>query len=319
MRNTFISTAIILAAHYLWFPLIFIAFVPFLFTMLYASEKRRVLQWFLHASVLITLWHLISLFWIFKVGKFTLMGNVLLGITSLIIVLVLPWLIRPRLGLQRALFGLPFFWILVEWMQIQIGFPFLTLGNLLPNVQWYSILGVLGGSCWIWFFNLLAFYIVRKYLEHRQIKPLIGQSILLLIFFGWGINALGNKLTKPSEGEMKEIILNAGDEEAEKTYAPAFPWHTWMPDKMVFRLAAVQARERREPVIWSDNLHNKGVDWRGKEIESSMSAQTQVSKVETYHSRVGNFPVRMAIFIAIFMFLYLVSMGLRGARYGEPK
>lgn len=61
-----------------------------------------------------------------------------------------------------------FFWILFETIQLHwdLNFPWLNLGNTFACypilVQWYSVLGVEGGSVWILLSNITLYLLIRK-------------------------------------------------------------------------------------------------------------------------------------------------------------
>ena len=82
-----------------------------------------------------------------------------------------------RISKRRFKGILPFVFLAVAWIawehwylqSAQISWPWLVLGNAFAQstrcIQWYSLTGSLGGSCWVWACNITLFLMLRSFLE----------------------------------------------------------------------------------------------------------------------------------------------------------
>ena len=94
---------------------------------------------------------------------------------------------------QGTYFGLVFFvaiWMVFEKFHLswELTWPWLNLGNAFADypkfIQWYDTLGATGGSFWILFVNVYAFYTLRIWEAGRKQKSLIINSAVLIGFIG---------------------------------------------------------------------------------------------------------------------------------------
>jgi apolipoprotein N-acyltransferase len=343
-------SALLLTTSFLFaYPLIFVAFVPLLFAQYRFAEKRRWSTVFLTGWASMTLFYAVSLWWMWTSSAFATAVFVLLWSLFFALVLTLPWLMRPTLGVQRSLIALPFFWMIAEWLQQNYSFGVMTLGNILPAsfTGWYEHMGVLGGSFWIWSVNLAAFYILRTYLQHKQWRPLAGQSVLWLGFliilpvcigkvYGQTelqgrvveVGAVGSGFVEVEPAGNKSLTLDLlfvpfGENIfAPEVYRKQVRYDVQIlhindvdvPDKIRRQQASLRARETQRPVLWDSPAGVTGVDARGNVLEPDTLHEVVLPEKQTYFVRVGSFPLRMSLFVAIFMVLYMVSFSLRGAK-----
>ena len=119
--------------------------------------------WWLHYAAFV-LWNVVTTWW---VGKATVGGAVFAVLANALQMSVIfgsfRWVKRRSSG------ALPYLYLAAAWIawerfyltSAQISWPWLVLGNAFADttglVQWYSVLGTLGGSLWVWTANLALF------------------------------------------------------------------------------------------------------------------------------------------------------------------
>ena len=171
-------------------PFLFIALVPLLFLedlLNTPGIKRKGGQLFLYSFISFGLWNLLTLLWLFNAHWSGVVAAIVINGSGMGLVVVLYHRTKRKLGNQRGLISLPFLWISFETLHKywDLGFPWLTLGNGFAErvswIQWYEWTGVFGGSLWVWVVNIFCFLALKGFLKHRQIKPLIGQSVTLIV------------------------------------------------------------------------------------------------------------------------------------------
>lgn len=169
---------------------LFFAFVPLLLAedRFIRPDVRPNTFLFYPAFIAFLVWNVLSTWWI---GYVSITGMLLLaGFNALIMSLV--WLagsvVRRQYGALPGFFSLVIFWICFEFLQYHwaIQWPWLTLGNGLANsvkmIQWYEFSGVLGGTLWILFSNILIFYFIKYLFEKSFLNALkLAGYILILI------------------------------------------------------------------------------------------------------------------------------------------
>lgn len=338
-----IFSALLLVLGYAFaYPLLFVAFVPLLIYQNNASGSRLALRRLVAAFATILIFYAMVNGYFAAIIPISYLIYVLLFSVLLAIAISLPWMIQPILGLQRAMISLPFFWVLVEWLQLRYSFGSAVLGNALPSSisGWYAYMSVLGGSLWIWLVNLVAFAIVRSFLGHKQWKPLVGQSVvavLMLVFLpAWLLptpasESAVKKVRVGTDDLVSDMTLDVGQKKDVSTlltsiYSPYdFVNSVWkdalvleaesydMPLSMQQRVLRARALEVRRPVVWVNDGVLCAVDRKGYVHTDANILALETSDEKTYVSRSGSFPVRIGVFVAIFTLLYTVSFSLRGA------
>ena len=126
-------------------------------------EKKRI--WIYHYSAFV-LWNTFTTFWVCNAtvggGIFAILANSLQ--MSLVFGLF-------RLSKKKFSGTLPYIFLMVTWIawerfyfDAEISWPWLVLGNSFARttwaIQWYETTGALGGSFWIWLYNLSIFGIL---------------------------------------------------------------------------------------------------------------------------------------------------------------
>ena len=180
-----------------WFPagkifVLFFAFVPLLMVEDYfhtnsLAPKSRFL--FLCSYISFFLWNLLTVWWI---KNASLPGGIMaIVLNALFMAIVFQIFHRLKKRIGRAWGHVLFMccWLAFEFIHInwELSFPWLTLGNAFADstsmVQWYEYTGVLGGSAWILFVNVLIFELVS--IPNLDLKTINKKSIgiILLSFF----------------------------------------------------------------------------------------------------------------------------------------
>ena len=96
------------------------------------------------------------------------------------------YVIHRKYTNKTAYLSLLVFWISLEFLQHHwsIPWPWLTLGNGFANsvklIQWYEFTGVLGGSVWILFSNILIHELINK-LERKGSVTLFRQFVFVFM------------------------------------------------------------------------------------------------------------------------------------------
>jgi len=150
-------------------PLIFIALVPLLFLEHYIFVKKyRPIKVFIHSFITFSVYNIISTWWIWNAS----VGGALMAffLNALLMAVFFQFFVWTKryIGQKEGYVGLVIYWIAFEFFHYhwELSYPWLNFGNVfstLPEiVQWYSYLGVLGGTLWILFINMIAFKILAN-------------------------------------------------------------------------------------------------------------------------------------------------------------
>ncbi len=196
---------------------LFIAWVPLLFVedhFTQNKEKYRSGRMFLLAWLTFLIWNLLTIYWIWNA---TIPGAIAAYLINSFVMAVFFWLIHVvhrTLGDKMGHFGFLVIWTAYEhyYLNIQINFPWLLMGNGFAKdiqmVQWYEYTGVLGGTFWVLFINLLIFLLMRNYLRNntfRNKKFELWLLILLIIVpVVWSVVRYH---TIQEEGKTAEVVI----------------------------------------------------------------------------------------------------------------
>lgn len=175
------------------FPLFFIAWIPLLLVehFLY-NENAKSRHIFIHAFVTFIVFNSGANYWLYysqNAGIVPMAAHLVNALLMTLPFMAYHWTKRS-LGTKLGLLSFPVFWIAFEYLHYnwELSTPWLTHGNIFsiaPQViQWYSYVGVLGGSLWIIIVNLLLFKAITNILFEK--KPFKKQTLLvggaLLVF-----------------------------------------------------------------------------------------------------------------------------------------
>ncbi len=194
--------------------LMFVGFVPlFRMEQLIAQgserpQRSRVFNYSFHAFVL---WNILSTYWLsnasLSAGIFTILAN------SALMALTVVLLHQSRKIIPRFNF-LPFvaYWLLFEYLHYrwELSWPWLTLGNSLAEwpslIQWYDHTGVLGGSLWILFINLMVFNGLTNYWKKESWRS--EAIIFLLVLLVPGLISIYQwNIERPASGSAEVVVV----------------------------------------------------------------------------------------------------------------
>jgi apolipoprotein N-acyltransferase len=203
-----------LVPHLGWTALL--GLVPLLVMERLATEYKLKHFWWAHYGTFV-LWNAVTTWW---VGGATVGGAVFAILANSLQMSVVfgsfRWVKRRTKGAFPYIF-LAAAWIAWERYYLtvaQISWPWLVLGNAFADttglVQWYSVLGTLGGSLWVWTSNLGIFGLMvalsdgrmGRWTPQARIAAFAGVAAA---FFGPMIWSACLK-EKPSEGSLKVVI-----------------------------------------------------------------------------------------------------------------
>ena len=163
-----------LVPHMGWTALI--GLLPLLIMERLASEYKIKHFWWWHYGTFV-LWNAVTTWW---VGEATVAGAIFAILANALQMSVVfgsfRWVKRRTAGV------LPYVYLAAAWIawerfyltSAQISWPWLVLGNAFANttglVQWYSVLGTLGGSLWVWLSNLSLFGLMVALSDARMAR-----------------------------------------------------------------------------------------------------------------------------------------------------
>lgn len=166
-------------------PLV-VAFVPLLIVV---TRQERFWRAMGFVALALGLWSGVTTWWIAMVpgGWPAPILSVLITITLFGAVFALFWTVRRR-NEKLAWVVLVAGWIAAErfWMNGELSFPWLVLGNGFSNdawaVQWYELTGVFGGTLWVWLCNITIYK--RRWATAACIIliPLIASAVRYLTY-----------------------------------------------------------------------------------------------------------------------------------------
>ncbi|MEP7319592.1 MAG: apolipoprotein N-acyltransferase [Panacibacter sp.] len=140
--------------------LIFIAWLPLLFTASYAQKR---LTFFLYSFITTLTWNACTTWWLWNSTDV----GAIAAIVANSLIMTLPWwgyhIFKNKHGKTVGYFSLVVFIMLFEYIHLnwQLSWPWLTLGNVFAThpswVQWYEYTGTSGGTLWIVLVNILLF------------------------------------------------------------------------------------------------------------------------------------------------------------------
>ena len=190
--------------------------VPLLVMERLATEYKVKHFWWIHYGTFV-LWNAVTTWW---VGGATVGGAVFAILANSLQMSVVfgsfRWVKRRTQG------ALPYIFLAAAWIAweryyltvAQISWPWLVLGNAFADttglVQWYSVLGTLGGSLWVWASNLGIFGLMVALSDGRMGRwtpqaRMAAFGGVVAAFFGPMIWSACLK-AKPSEGSLKVVI-----------------------------------------------------------------------------------------------------------------
>ena len=202
-------------------PLIFIAFLPLLMLEeeLYDEGKKSLWSAFKYAYPAFFIFNILTTYWIYNVQEsmgtkiFSAGSAITLNAAFMTIAFSLFHVTRSRVGNREGYISLFLYWIGWEYLHLnwELSWPWLTLGNVFSIhsdwVQWYEFTGILGGSVFILFINLLFYTIYKKYLIKDQRGMIMNGIAILVIFLSSILFGNTSLTTEAPKTDPLEIVL----------------------------------------------------------------------------------------------------------------
>lgn len=171
--------------HYLLSPLILLAFVPLLSAESSLGKSAQAypnLRWLVLSIIFGYGWYGLILL----SQGFDYISWLVYGFTITLALLLFRF-IKTTLGAQRGYIALPFLWISAEALHFykDFGAQPIPLSKAFKNYELLESfthwIGQFGTGLWILAINIFLFLIISSFIKHRQWKPLVGQSVLLVL------------------------------------------------------------------------------------------------------------------------------------------
>ncbi|MDR1226194.1 MAG: apolipoprotein N-acyltransferase [Prevotellaceae bacterium] len=153
--------------------LLLIAFVPLLLVEQQHTQVNKRGLW-RYVALCFFVWNAATTWWIMHAT----VGGMLFAITAntaqMTFVFMLARWVKKKTSPPVGYTALVAFWVTWEYFYLnaEISWPWLTLGNGLAKdialIQWYELVGTLGGSLWILLINVLLFNLLQKYSLQRK-------------------------------------------------------------------------------------------------------------------------------------------------------
>lgn len=177
---------------------IFIALVPLLMVeheiTKFSKIKRKGWAVFGISYLVFIIWNIVTTGWLYGSqnpdGSPALLAVVIPVLANSMLYSIVFMLYHWYKRIQGTYWGLFFFvaiWMAFEKFHLswELTWPWLNLGNVFSEypkvIQWYDTLGATGGSFWILLINVYVFYTVRIFEAGRKRKPLIINSVVVLL------------------------------------------------------------------------------------------------------------------------------------------
>jgi len=182
-----------LVPHMGWTALI--GLLPLLIMERLAAQEGRKHFWWWHYGTFV-LWNAVTTWW---VGEATVGGAVFAILAN---ALQMSLVFGTFRWVKRRLGGvLPYVFLAAAWLAwekyyltvAEISWPWLVLGNAFADttglVQWYSVLGHMGGSLWVWLSNLSLFGLMVALSDGRMARwnekaRMVALVAPVLVLFG---------------------------------------------------------------------------------------------------------------------------------------
>ena len=203
-----------LVPHMGWTALI--GLLPLLILERLATEYKVKHFWWWHYGCFV-LWNAVTTWW---VGGATVGGAVFAILANALQMSVIFGSFRWVKG--RSGGALPYLYLAAAWIawerfyltSAQISWPWLVLGNAFADttglIQWYSVLGTLGGSLWVWVSNLALFGLMVSFSDGRMARwnakaRIAALAGTVLAFFGPMIWSACCRFSE--EGPSLEVVI----------------------------------------------------------------------------------------------------------------
>ena len=144
---------------------IFFAFIPLLYinSKFDKKEKSSALRFFFFSFIAFLIFNIVTTYWVYFASPFGAIFAFIINSLLMSFVMLLFFYSDKILGKRLAYFSLIVFWLTFEYLHLNwdLSWPWLTLGNCFSEslflINWYEYTGVLGGTLWILFLNVLFY------------------------------------------------------------------------------------------------------------------------------------------------------------------
>ena len=170
-------------------PVLFVAFIP----LLWIEQEIRTnfvnktgALYFRYTFTAFFIWNILSTYWVTNTAFIA--GIIALTANSCLMSIPLILYHHSRKYFKSTLAPLVFasLWISFEFLHMrwELSWPWLTIGNAFAEypiiVQWYSVLGVLGGSLWVVALNWLVWSLKGQHFHAKNMRLAVVFLLLLI-------------------------------------------------------------------------------------------------------------------------------------------
>jgi len=193
-----IFTGVFLAFPWIFSYGVFFSFFAFVPLMLmeheianFSNTKRKKITIFLFSFLCFFIWNILTTGWLFNSrspdGSRSVVAvtvPTMLNSSMMSFVFLFYHIYKKKIGTYWGFLFFIVFWICFEKFHFtwELSWPWLTLGNAFAFqhkwIQWYDISGVFGGSLWILFANIFAYYTYRTFQVTRKRKILVKNILI---------------------------------------------------------------------------------------------------------------------------------------------
>jgi apolipoprotein N-acyltransferase len=165
------------------------ALVPLLFVEDYLCQHQHEYgsgTFFRYSALAFMVWNAATTWWIYNATFIGVVAAILVNTLMWSLVMWLFHVVKRKMGPQMGYFSLILFWITWEYFyhNSEISWPWLSLGNgfayHIRIIQWYEYTGILGGSLWVLFLNVLIFNLIKGFSDQLPRRRLIAQLVLIV-------------------------------------------------------------------------------------------------------------------------------------------
>lgn len=151
-----------------------------------ARKKTRV---FWSAYLFFAVFNFCSIWWVAFASPIGVIASVIVNSMFFAFVTLLYSIVKRKVGARIGYISFIVFWLGWEYVELidwDLSWPWINLGHSLSNwpklIQWYSILGSLGGSLWILLINLYIFFAIKSKYDNREEFITFKKSLLAFYF-----------------------------------------------------------------------------------------------------------------------------------------
>ena len=178
--------------------LIFFSFVPLFFIQkdLKESNKKSRLRFFFFSYLAFFIFNIITTYWVYFASPFGSIAAFILNSLFMALIMLFFYVSKQKLGSRIGYLSLIVFWISFEYLHLNwdLSWPWLTLGNCFSEalflINWYEYTGVLGGTLWILFVNILFYELL---ISSNKIKSSFHFLLALVLPILLSLNISKNK------------------------------------------------------------------------------------------------------------------------------